>query len=188
MQKYFAVATMILMLSFVVDRVIILKKHGIEAMKFGNIDKTDFLIPPFAIFYFYIIFSNAFNFPKVSTQVIFRSELLSWIGVVFCMAGLLLLLWSLISFGQSFRIGIDINQPDKLITTGAFRISRNPIYVSFGSILFGQFIIFPNVILLVYFVVAIWLFHRQIRREEEFMKCQYGEEYRKYCQHVRRYL
>jgi len=89
-------------------------------MNFGKIDKKDFLIPPFAIFYFYLVFAAAFHFPTVSSQQFFHSEIVSWIGVFFCIAGLLLILWSLVSFGQSFRIGIDTEHPDKLITSGVF--------------------------------------------------------------------
>jgi protein-S-isoprenylcysteine O-methyltransferase Ste14 len=188
MLSYFAAITLVLMIGMVVIRILILTRRGIEAMKFGQIDKKDFLIPPFAILFIYIVFSNAFNLPKITTQVFFHSELIPWIGVMLCLEGLLLLLWSLISFGRSFRVGIDTNQSDKLITIGAFGFSRNPIYVSFASILIGQFCIFPNVILLLYVVVATWLFHRQILREEEFMKGHYGEEYREYCRHIRRYL
>jgi len=188
MQSYFAAFTWVIMIGMVVVRVIILRKHGIEAMKFGQIDKKDFLIPPFALLYIYIVFSNAFNFPKVTTQVFIHSELIPWIGVLLCLEGLFLLLWSLISFGESFRVGIDLNQPNKLVTNGAFGFSRNPIYVSFASILIGQFCIFPNVILLIYVIAATWLFHRQILREEEFMKGHYGDEYQEYCRHVRRYL
>ena len=113
-------------------------------MNFGKIDKTDFLIPPFALFYFYLVFAAAFNLPTLSTQTFFQSALSSWGGVLFCLAGLLLLLWSLVSFGRSFRIGIDTERPDQLVTTGVFAVSRNPIYVAFALILLGQFLIFPN--------------------------------------------
>lgn len=92
MSRYFAVVTIILMLGMVLTRTLLMKKQGIEAMKFGKIDKTDFLIPPFALFYFYIVFAATFNFPTVSTQAFFHSELISWIGAFFCLAGLLLLL------------------------------------------------------------------------------------------------
>jgi protein-S-isoprenylcysteine O-methyltransferase Ste14 len=188
MQPLFAVLTLIIMIGMVVVKVLMLKKRGIEAMKFGQMDKKDFLIPPFALLYIYIVLSNAFNFPKVSAQVFFRSNLISWFGVGLCLAGLLLLLWSLISFGKSFRVGIDPNQPDKLITNGAFGYSRNQIYVSFASILIGQFCIFPNAILLIYLIGASWLFNRQILREEIFMKGHYGKDYHKYSCQVRRYL
>jgi protein-S-isoprenylcysteine O-methyltransferase Ste14 len=188
MQRYFAVLTIVLLLGLVFTRVLLMKRRGIEAMQFGKTDKTDFLIPPFALFYFYLIVAAAFHLPTVSRQEFFRSEILAWLGVLFCLAGLSLLLWSLVSFGQSFRVGIDTEHPDKLITTGVFSFSRNPIYVAFAFILVGQFLIFPNWILLVYLIAGIWLFNRQVLREEDYLKKHYGREYLEYCKRVRRYL
>lgn len=133
MQKYLAALTIVLMLGMVMARVLLMKRNGIEAMNFGKLDKTDFLIPPFALFYFYIVFAGAFNLPAVSKQEFFQSEVIAWAGVLLCLAGLLLLLWSLVSFGRSFRVGIDTDRPGGLVTTGVFAISRNPIYVAFGS-------------------------------------------------------
>jgi protein-S-isoprenylcysteine O-methyltransferase Ste14 len=188
MQRYFAALTIVLMLGMVWTRVFLMKRHGTNAMKFGNIDKKDFLILPFAFFYFYIVFAAAFGLPAVSTQEFFRSEFVSWVGVAFCLAGLLLLLWSLVSFGQSFRVGIDTEHPDKLITSGLFAWSRNPIYVAFALILMGQFLVFPSGILLVYIGAGVWLLHRQVLREEDYLKARYGEEYAAYCKRVRRYF
>jgi protein-S-isoprenylcysteine O-methyltransferase Ste14 len=188
MSRYFAVITIVLMLGIVLTRSLLMKKQGIEAVNFGKIDKTDFLILPFAFFYFYIVFAAAFGFHTVSTQEFFHSEIISWMGVFFCSAGLLLLLGSVISFGQGFRVGIDTDHPDKLVTTGVFAFSRNPIYVAFASILLGQFLIFSNWILLVYIGAAIGLFHRQILREEDYLKKHYDKEYLEYCDRVRRYL
>jgi protein-S-isoprenylcysteine O-methyltransferase Ste14 len=156
-------------------------------MNFGKMDKKDFLIPPFALFYFYLVFAVAFNLPAVSKQRFFQSGIVSWVGVFLCLAGLILLLASLISFGNSFRIGIDKDHSDRLITTGVFAFSRNPIYVAFGFVLFGQFL-FPNWILLVYLGAAVWLFHRQVLREEKYLKNHYGKDYSEYCNLVRRYL
>jgi protein-S-isoprenylcysteine O-methyltransferase Ste14 len=144
MPRYVAALTIVLMLGMVLTRVFILERKGVEAMHFGTIDKTDFFIPPFALFYFYLVFAAACNWPTVSTQEFFHSEAIARGGVVLCLAGLLLLLWSLVSFGQSFRVGIDAEHPDRLITTGVFAVSRNPIYVAFASLLLGQFLIFPN--------------------------------------------
>jgi protein-S-isoprenylcysteine O-methyltransferase Ste14 len=176
------------MLGMVVTRVLMMRRRGIEAMNFGKIDKKDFLIPPFALFYFYLVFAAAFHFPTVSSQQFFHSEIVSWIGVFFCIAGLLLILWSLVSFGQSFRIGIDTEHPNKLITSGVFAFSRNPIYVAFAFVLLGQFLVFSNWIVLVYMGAAVWLFHRQVSLEEEYLKKHYGQEYLDYCNVVRRYL
>lgn len=188
MQRYLAALTMVLLLGMVLTRVLLLRRKGIQAIHFGNIDKKDFLIPPFALFYFYIVFSAAFNFPTVSRHVFFHSELISWAGVFLCLAGLLLFLVSLVSFGKSFRVGIDTAHPDKLVTTGVFAFSRNPIYVAFGFVLSGQFLVFPNWVLLVYLFAGFWLFHRQVLREEEYLQKHYGKEYSEYCKRVRRYF
>jgi protein-S-isoprenylcysteine O-methyltransferase Ste14 len=42
--------------------------------------------------------------------------------------------------------------------------------------------------LLVYLAAGIWLFHRQVLREEEFLRQHYGREYAEYCNRVKRYL
>src|SRR5262245_26381423 len=188
MPEYFAALTIVLMMGMVLTRVLLMRRKGIAAMQFGKIDKTDFLIPPFALFYFYLVFANTFNLATIRAPEFFQSELIAWTGVFLSLAGLLLLFWSVLSFGQSFRVGIDTEHPDKLITSGAFAFSRNPIYVAFAMILFGQFLIFPNWILLAYMGAGPWLFHRQILREEEYLNQHYGKEYQEYCNRVRRYL
>jgi protein-S-isoprenylcysteine O-methyltransferase Ste14 len=188
MQGYLAALTIVLLIVLVLTCVVIMGRLGIKAMNFGKIDKKDFIIPPFALLYFYLIFAAAFGLPTVSKQIFLHTGIVSWVGVFFCAIGLLLLLLSLVSFGKSFRVGIDVEQSDKLVTTGVFSISRNPIYVAFGLVLIGQFLVFTNWILLVYLGAAIMLFHRQVLREEEYLKKHYGKEYLEYCGKVRRYL
>lgn len=188
MQGYLAALTLILLVGLVVFRVLRLSRSGIRAMNFGRMDKSDFLIPPFALFYFYTVFAAAFDLPLVSDHQFWRSDAVAWLGVLLCGVGLLCLLWSLISFGRSFRVGIDTERPDQLVTTGVFAHSRNPIYVGFIAVLLGQFLIFPNWILLAYLIGGAWLINRQVLREEAFLRQQYGAEYTEYCRRVRRYV
>jgi protein-S-isoprenylcysteine O-methyltransferase Ste14 len=188
MPKYLGALTILLLLGMVLSRVFLLKRQGVTAMKFGETHRTDFLIPPFALFYLYTIFAAAFGWPSAGHGQFFQSEAVAWIGVLFCLASLLLMAWSLVSFRQSFRIGIDADRPDVLITDGAFAHSRNPIYVAFLMMATGQFLIFPNLIPLIYLGGAAWLIHRQVLREEEFMRGHYGQAYADYCSRVRRYL
>jgi protein-S-isoprenylcysteine O-methyltransferase Ste14 len=67
-------------------------------------------------------------------------------------------------------------------------MSRNPLYVAFLFVLAGQFLIVPAWFFAAYFCGAALLMHRQILREEDYLKKNYGEEYLKYCRRVRRYL
>jgi protein-S-isoprenylcysteine O-methyltransferase Ste14 len=172
----------------VITRILLLRRTGIKATHLGNIDKTDFLIPPVALFYFYTVFAAAFRWPIVSAQRFFHSNPAAWAGVALCLGGLVILLMSLVSFGRSFRVGIDIDHPDELVTTGIFSVTRNPIYVGFGLVLIGEFLVFPNWVPLLYLAGGIALFHRQVLREEDFMRGHYGEQYVQYCQRVRRYV
>lgn len=188
MPGYLAAVTIVLLIGMVLTRVALLRRTGTRAMHFGNIDKTDFVIPPVALFYFYTVFAAAFGWPLVGGGKFFQSETMAWVGVGLCCAGLLMLLASLISFGRSFRVGIDVDDPDKLVTTGVFAFSRNPIYVGLFLVLLGQFLVFPNWVPLVYLAAGTWLFHRQVVREEEFMRRHYGEQYAAYCRRVRRYV
>jgi protein-S-isoprenylcysteine O-methyltransferase Ste14 len=183
-----AALTLVVMVAIVLTRVLLLKSAGTQAMHFGRIDKTDFLIPPVALFYFYMVFADAFHLPLASTQTLFHVGWLSWVGVFLCCAGLTVLVLSLVSFGKSFRVGIDVEHPDQLVTSGIFAFSRNPMYVAFGLVLLGQFLVFPHWIRLLYFVGAVLLFQRQVLREEGFMREHYGHEFADYCRRVPRYF
>jgi protein-S-isoprenylcysteine O-methyltransferase Ste14 len=169
-------------------RVLLMRRSGMNALHFGKTDKKDFLIPLFALLYFYTVFAAAFGWPAASKQVFFQSDVVAWVGVLFCAAGWLLVVLTLVSFGDSFRVGIDTSRPDRLVTTGVFALSRNPIYVAFWIVLLGQFFVFPNWLLLVYLAAASWLFHRQVLREEAYLNEHYGRLYSDYCASVRRYI
>jgi protein-S-isoprenylcysteine O-methyltransferase Ste14 len=188
MPQYLAALMIVLLLGTVVSRVLLLRRTGTKAMHFGKLDKTDFLIPPVALFYFYTVFASAFGWPLANRQRFFQSTVVAWLGVALCLVGVLILVLTLVSFGNSFRVGIDVDQPGRLVTTGVFAVSRNPIYVGFFVFLVGQLLVSPDWVPLIYLVAATALFHRQVLREEEFMRRQYDEEYAQYCLHVRRYV
>ena len=188
MPKYLGALTIVLLLGMVLTRVFLLKRQGVKAMRFGGIDKTDFFIPPFAFFYFYVLFAATFDWPSIGASTFFHSEAAAWAGALSCLMGLVILLWSLISFRRSFRIGIDTDRPDELVVDGVFAFSRNPIYVAIAMVLIGEFLIFPNWVTLVYLVAAAALVHRQVLREEDYLRGNYGEAYEQYCRRVRRYL
>ena len=80
-------------------------------------------------------------------------------------------------------------QPQKLVTTGLFRYSRNPIYLGFSLALFGVAIVLGNIIALdgfLAFIIAANLWY--IPFEEAEMEKQFGEAYITYKKKVRRWL
>lgn len=188
MPQKIAALLVVVLIGIVLTRVLLLRRTGTRAIHFGELDNSDFVIPPFALFYFYSVFAAAFGWPAVSTQRFFVSTPVAWSGVALCVGGVAILVLSLVSFGKSFRVGIDVDGPGRLVTTGIFAVSRNPIYVGFFLFLLGQLLAFPNWVPLLYLVAGSWLFHRQVRREEGFLREHYGREYLEYCSRVRRYL
>lgn len=187
MQGCFVIVALTLMVSLVLIRSVQMKKLGITALHFGKIDKKDFLIPPFVFLYFYLIIANTFNLPRFS-EILGRNSVVSWIGVALCVLAPVMFLWGLVSFGKSFRVGIDMNKPGGLVSTGAFSFSRNPLYVAFFMVLTGVFLIFPTWIFFAYLIAGLWLIDRQVCLEENALRNTYGKEYDDYCNKVRRYI
>ena len=184
---YVVIATFALLICFVLIRSRQMKKLGMVAFHFGAMDKKDFIIPPFVLLYLYLIVANTFNLPRFGS-VMSDSIVAAFVGVALCVLALVLFLWGIISFGKSFRVGIDEDKPGGLVSTGAFAISRNPLYLAFFMVLLGVFLIFPTWVFLVYFLAALWLIDRQVCLEENSLRKTYGKAYDDYCAKVRRYI
>lgn len=184
MTKYIAFTIFILFILTVAVRVLIFKKKGIKAI---FVNPKEIVLFPFVLFYFYVVLSATFNLPEVGFEL-YESEMLSWIGVILCLLAYLMFLFSMISFGKSFRVGIDKENPDKLVTSGMFSISRNPLYTAFILLFLGIFLVMPNWILLLYVFAGFWRINQQVIQEEAALTEIYGQEYLDYCKKVRRYL
>lgn len=188
--NYLSVIALILLIALAAGRGFMLRKRGINAFVFGVTDKSDFLLMPVVALFFYTVLSCALGmpFPAALKSPLFESSIVSWLGITLCIASLVWFAVTLKAFGNSFRIGIDEAAPDKLVTSGVFGVSRNPIYLAFISFIFGMFLVYPNIANLLVLVLFVAVIHRQVLREENFLRGHYGEEYEAYCRRVRRYL
>ncbi len=109
-------------------------------------------------------------------------------GAALLLMGVALFAWSLWSFGGSWRVGVDRRAPGRLVTTGVFAWSRNPIFLSMDLILIGVFGLDGHLSTAVFAVGTALGFHRQILHEERFLGRLHGEPYAAYLGQVRRYL
>jgi protein-S-isoprenylcysteine O-methyltransferase Ste14 len=110
------------------------------------------------------------------------------IGVALVTLGLVLFGLAFVSFGDSWRVGIDQRTPGALVTGGVFAVSRNPIYVFLDLWFIGAFLVNGTLIFLIFAVLAILFLHLQILQEEKFLVTFYGRPYQNYCARTRRYL
>ena len=167
-----------------------LRRIGIKANVLGTADKSGYVLLPVVLFFVYAALSLFLNlpFPDIARKVFWKSDVLYWVACSICSICLLLLWFTLISFGHSFRMGIDKQTKDKLITTGAFTYSRNPVFTIFMLFFLGIFLAYPNPVSVLLLLLSMILIHRQILREESFLKKHYKKEYEVYCSRVRRYF
>ena len=189
-QNILSVCLFALFVIMVQIRAAMLRKRGIRVMVFGQTDKSDFLLVPMVLVIAYTVLANTFGLPmwSVLLRPFWNSAMPGWIGLALCFIAAIGFGVTLAGFGDSFRVGIDENKPDKLITSGMFRFSRNPIYVCFLMFFFGIFVIHRNIVIAVAVVLFALAIHRQVLREEKFLTSHYGEEYELYRKKVRRYL
>jgi len=190
MFKYIPLFELPILIIMVLIRSAMLRRHGIKAIVFGMTDKTDYVIIPIVFLFFYGLTATVFNlpFPIILIKSFWDIFIIDIISIIICTISLIWFGITLKTFGKSFRVGIDENSNDRLIINGTFAISRNPIYVGFISFFIGMFIIYSNILLIIFLLFLTIMIHRQIIREETFLKKHYGNEYVEYCKKVRRYI
>jgi len=78
---------------------------------------------------------------------------------------------------------------NRIIKTGIFAYTRNPIYLSFIAFYLSMFLVFENVMYFLSSVgLAIWLHHYVIKLEENFLLKKFSDEYEKYKDAVSRWI
>jgi protein-S-isoprenylcysteine O-methyltransferase Ste14 len=107
---------------------------------------------------------------------------LAWpVGGVLLAAGLLLAAAFFTAFRRA-RTPVDVRKPTvTIVTTGPYRFTRNPGYLSLALIYSGIAIVTSTLWAFVSLVPVMVLVDRTvIRREERYLKRKFGEEYTRY--------
>ena len=110
--------------------------------------------------------------------------------------GILGLVISLVFFFSGFNIfksyaenPVPTSSSERLIKTGVFAYTRNPIYLSFVLFHLSMFLVFENVMYLLSAVgQTIWIHNYIIKFEEEYLLGKFTDEYQRYMNAVSRWL
>lgn len=109
---------------------------------------------------------------------------ISGVGILFVLAG-----------GYAFRKAkttVNPTQPtatSSIVTSGIYRISRNPMYVGFLLVLTGLAVFLSHVLPLLFLPAFVLYMNRfQISPEERVLLAKFGADYESYKQAVRRWL
>ncbi|MFN2440899.1 MAG: isoprenylcysteine carboxylmethyltransferase family protein [Chitinophagaceae bacterium] len=111
-------------------------------------------------------------------------------GAIIFIIGFAIMLRCIISFAVEGRGTLSPADPTKkLVITGLYKYSRNPMYVGVTMILIGEAIFFQSVNLWIYLIFVFIVFNIFILlHEEPRLRKDFGEEYKQYCQKVRRWV
>ena len=195
---YFQITVLILFYLVFIGRTIQLKLKGVNPIVLGIGKKGLKSLLEISLFFGLVIWTfevitHSLNlkfhiFPEVLYTNFFQIIPLKILGTILIILGFFIFILALISFGSSWRVGIDKQSPGQLVTNGIFAVTRNPIFVFLDLYFLGTWLIYSNLFFLIFSVLVVLGIHYQILQEEKFLITQYGEEYKDYMKKVRRYF
>ena len=150
-------------------------------------DRARTPLPPPLIHMFCILFASVLH--KFAPLPLLVDSGQNAIAITIAGSGIFLLLWSAYQFNRH-KTDINYNQPSNaIITSGPYRFTRNPVYLSFALILLAiacqqnnswlAIMVLPACVATQYLV---------IHHEEAYLLRRFGEQYRDYQRQVRRWL
>ena len=107
-----------------------------------------------------------------------------WIGAAVTIAGLLFAVWARRHLASNWSSAVTIKQDHELITTGPYALVRHPIYTGILAGFLGTAIALSQVRGFIAFALIFLVLWAKLRREEQWMRSQFGETYATYAHHT----
>ena len=183
------------LLVFVIRSLLLWKKTGINPLTFSKTDDAHGYNGKVykAISYIELIIIGIYAFKNDWYEYLLpfwylENPLLEKIGWGLLIVSIIMVWIAQSQMANSWRIGIDEKNKTKLVTSGLFSFSRNPSFLGIMIANIGVFIVIPNAFTLLIISLSTISINTQIRLEEEFLRNEFGEEYKEYSKKVRRWI
>ena len=113
-----------------------------------------------------------------------------FVGVFLFLAGFIIMTWCIVNFAVKGQGTLSPLAPTKkLVVSGLYKFSRNPMYIGVMLILTGETLFFASYSLCVYSLIVFAGFNIFIIfNEERRLKKDFGNDYDNYCKKVRRWI
>jgi len=183
-----AILVLIGFYSIYIGKMILQKRNGIQTDQIAKGKKAKDVFVTEAIMKF-----ATYSIVLVEIISIYKNTTLDFtplrfVGIIIGIVGVVLFGIAVHTMKDSWRAGIPKSDKTDLVTTGVFRISRNPAFLAFDLVYLGILLMFFNWILLLFTVFSMIMLHLQIKQEEKFLNETFGKTYQKYKQQTRRYV
>lgn len=171
-----------------IGKMIAQRKKGIKTdqIAYGNKTKKLFLIEltlKVATYSIVLVELLSIYYNTTSSYITMRI-----IGAILGFLGVIIFAIAVYTMRDSWRAGIPEKDKTELVTTGIFRISRNPAFLGFDLVYIAILLMFFNWVLFAFSLWTIVMLDLQIREEEDFLVSTFETEYAKYKNKTRRYI
>ncbi len=113
----------------------------------------------------------------------------NYLGIIPVLGGVVLRFWaSSTIFNTGKGTPLYSRPPKALVTTGPYRLIRNPLYLGGFLIYLGIIIVIPSLFLAILGLIGLPIIHIGVIREEKGLETRFGEDYRRYKQRVPRWI
>jgi protein-S-isoprenylcysteine O-methyltransferase Ste14 len=110
-------------------------------------------------------------------------------ALIFLGAGVLLAIWSNVLFRHAHTSLVPIKPSTALVVRGPYRLTRNPMYLGLLCVYIALALWFGFVWALVLVPLVVLAVQRlAIAKEERYLEQKFGDAYRQYRTHVRRWI
>src|SRR5262249_12273598 len=110
-------------------------------------------------------------------------------GIAIAIVGIAATVYAQLAMGDSWRLGVDVQETTTLVRTGVFGRVRNPIYTAMIAFGLGIALVTPNVVACAGFILLVAAIELQVRRvEEPHLLRTHGDAYRAYTATVGRFI
>jgi protein-S-isoprenylcysteine O-methyltransferase Ste14 len=111
------------------------------------------------------------------------------VGLTFVALGFLLAAFSARALHHAGTEVVPGRPATTLVTTGPYRITRNPIYIGMTLVYFGLALVMTSIWVLLLLTPALMILQKGVvMQEETYLKRRFGTAYRRYQAHVPRWL
>lgn len=110
-------------------------------------------------------------------------------GIFLFLFGMYIAIWAKLTMKSSWGTpaGHDLKRQSKLITSGPFSLSRNPIYLGVIMMFFGLTLASLSWFIFLVPLIA-WRFYQATLKEEQLLKVYFGKTYLEYYKNTPRFI
>lgn len=165
------------------------KRKGIKTNQLGKGNKSRKAVIVESLLKISTVLIAAIMFISAIFNVsMFADQTIRLTGLVLYGLGTCLFIIAMVTMRDSWRAGIPDKDKTEMVTSGIYKVSRNPAFLGFDLTYIGACLAFGNMVMLIAAVFTIIMMHLQILEEEKYLESTFGGSYTAYKERVGRYF